>query len=61
MIELAYGSYFVSERQIGTGRFAVYKFRMAVTYDYSDLLQSDKLSDGAYDILASNIGYRKTA
>lgn len=43
------------------GRFAVYKSLTAAIYDYFDLLQSGKLSDGAYDILVSNTDYKKTS
>ena len=60
-IELTYKSYFVNEWQTETGRFAVYKSWTAAINDYFDLLQSGKLSDGAYDILVSNMGYKKTA
>ena len=60
-IELTYKSYFVNEWQTETGRFAVYKSWTAAIYDYFDLLQSGKLSDGAYDILVSNTGYKKPA
>lgn len=60
-IKLTYKSYFVNEWQTETGRFAVYKSWTAAIYDYFDLLQSGKLSDGAYDILVSNMGYKKTA
>lgn len=60
-IKLTYKSYFVNEWQTETGRFAVYKSWTAAIYDYFDLLQSGKLSDGAYDILVSNTGYKKPA
>lgn len=60
-IELTYKSYFVNEWQTETGCFAVYKSWTAAIYDYFDLLQSGTLSDGAYDILVSNTGYKKPA
>ena len=60
-IKLTYKSYFVNEWQTETVRFAVYKSWTAAIYDYFDLLQSGKLSDGAYDILVSNTGYKKPA
>lgn len=60
-IALTYKSYLVNEWQTETGRFAVYQSWTAAIYDYFDLLQSGKLSDGAYDLLVSNTGYKKPA
>ena len=59
-ITLTYKSYFVNEWQTETGQFAVYKSWTDAIYDYFDLLQSGELSNGAYDILVSNAGYKKT-
>ena len=62
-VTLKYKRYFVNERQTEIGQFAVYKSWDDAIYDYFDLLKSGKIrnSEGAYDVMVSNKGYKKPA
>ncbi|WP_205402274.1 glycoside hydrolase family 73 protein [Streptococcus lutetiensis] len=62
-VTLKYKRYFVNEWQTEIGQFAVYKSWDDAVYDYFDLLKSGKIrnSEGAYDIMVSNKGYKKPA
>lgn len=62
-VTLKYKRYFVNEWQTEIGQFAVYKSWDDAIYDYFDLLKSGKIrnSEGAYDIMVSNKGYKKPA
>lgn len=63
LIALTDKRYSANKWQTETKRFTVYKSWTAAIYDYFDLLQSGNLNDseGAYDILLSRKGYRKSA
>ena len=62
-VTLKYKRYFVNEWQTEIGQFAVYKSWDDAIYDYFDLLKSGKIrnSEGAYDVMVSNKGYKKPA
>ena len=62
-VTLKYKRYFVNEWQTEIGQFAVYKSWDDAIYDYFDLLKSGKIrnSEGSYDIMVSNKGYKKPA
>ncbi|MBT0906385.1 glucosaminidase domain-containing protein [Streptococcus lutetiensis] len=62
-VTLKYKCYFVNEWQTEIGQFAVYKSWDDAIYDYFDLLKSGKIrnSEGAYDVMVSNKGYKKPA
>lgn len=62
-VTLKYKRYFVNEWQTEIGQFAVYKYWDDAIYDYFDLLKSGKIrnSEGAYDVMVSNKGYKKPA
>ena len=59
-VTLKYKRYFVNEWQTEIGQFAVYKSWDDAIYDYFDLLKSGKIrnSEGAYDVMVSNKGYK---
>ena len=63
LITLKYKRYFVNEWQTEIGNFAVYKSWNDAIYNYFALLKSGKIrnSEGAYDIMVSNKGYKKPA
>lgn len=62
-VTLKYKRYFVNEWQTEIGQFAVYKSWDDAIYDYFDLLKSGKIrnSEGTYDVMVSNKGYKKPA